>query len=98
MRQIFAVKRMRGPACDASLPLEEQVDWKAHAALMNGLHAEGFVLFGGPLEGTRNVLLIIRAKDAKETETRLAADPWTPNDLLCIKQAVPWTLRLGTIS
>ncbi|HTQ95364.1 MAG TPA: hypothetical protein VMH89_01085, partial [Candidatus Acidoferrum sp.] len=62
MPQIFAVTRTRGPAFDVSLPLEEQADWRAHAAYMNALHAEGFVLLGGPLEGTPDVLLIIRAK------------------------------------
>lgn len=37
----------------------------------------GFVLLGGPLEGTSEVLLIIRTKDAHEIPVRLWSDPWT---------------------
>ncbi len=73
--------------------MEQQADWRRHADFMNALHAEGFVLLGGPLEGTSDVLLIIRADDANEIHARLSADSWTSKDLLRIKQIVPWTLR-----
>ena len=61
--KIFAVIRTRGPAWNDSQPLEGQDDWRAHADFMNGLVADGFVLLGGPLEGTPDVLLIVRAAD-----------------------------------
>jgi hypothetical protein len=97
MPRIFAVTRTQGPAFNPALPLEQQDDWRGHASFMNALHAEGFVLLGGPLEGTSDVLLIIRSKDAEEIRTRLAGDSWTRKDLLRIKQIVPWTLRLGSL-
>jgi len=97
MTQIFVVTRTRGPAFEISLPLEEQTDWTGHAAFMNALHAEGFVLLGGPLEGTPDVLLVIRGEDANQIQVRLSADPWTKKDLLHIKRIVPWTLRLGAV-
>jgi uncharacterized protein YciI len=56
--------------------MEEQENWQAHAAFMNALHSEGFVLLGGPLEGTPNTLLIIEASDTEEIKTRLSNDPW----------------------
>ena len=65
---------------------------------MDGLLAEGFVRLGGPLEGTSDVLLIIRASDPSEIRLRLAADIWHRNGLLAIKQIAPWTLRLGSIA
>lgn len=79
------------------MSLEEQSDWRGHADFMNSLHAEGFVLLGGPLEGTADVLLIVRTTDISEIQTRLQADSWTRRDLLRIKQILPWDLRLGTI-
>ena len=97
MRKLFAVTRTRGPAWNHALLLEQQEDWHAHAKFMNALHAEGFVLLGGPLEGTSDVLLIIRANDGHEIHARLSADSWTSNQLLHIKQIVPWTLRLGSL-
>ena len=93
---VFAVTRTRGPGYRADLTLEQQRDWRAHAEFMNGLLREGFIAIGGPLEGTDDVLLIVRAADAQEIERRFAADPWS-GDLLTIKQIVPWNLRLGSL-
>ena len=97
MPRLFAVTRSRGPAWNPSLSLEQQDDWPAHAAFMNALHTDGFVLLGGPLEGTSDVLLITRANDPNEIHERLATDSWTRKELLRIKQIVPWTLRLGSL-
>jgi uncharacterized protein YciI len=97
MPRIFAVTRSRGPAWNHSLPMEQQDDWGAHAAFMNALHAEGFVLLGGPLEGTSDILLIARSNDANDIHARLSGDSWTSKDLLRIKEIVPWTLRLGCL-
>jgi uncharacterized protein YciI len=65
---------------------------------MNGLQSEGFVVLGGPLENTEEVLLIIRAENEAEIRSRLAADPWSANGLLEIARICPWTIRLGKIS
>jgi uncharacterized protein YciI len=97
MERVFAVIRTRGAAWNQSRPLEEQEDWQSHAAFMNALKAEGFVLLGGPLEGTPDVLLIIRASDAQQIRSRLSADSWARKDLLRIAQVIPWTLRLGSL-
>jgi hypothetical protein len=65
MKKLFAVTRTRGPNWKPGCPLEEQEEWASHAAFTDALQAEGFVVFGGPLEGTPDVLLIIRAEDAE---------------------------------
>jgi len=97
MARLFAVTRSRGPAWNPSAGLEQQDDWRGHADYMNALHAEGFVLLGGPLEGTPDVLLIVRSNDANEIQARFSGDSWTSKDLLRIKQIAPWTLRLGSL-
>jgi hypothetical protein len=96
--KIFAVISTRGPRWNDSQPLEGQDDWSAHADFMNRLAADGFVLLGGPLEGTPDVLLIVRAADQGQVEERLAADCWTAKDLLRIRQVCPWSLRLRSPS
>jgi uncharacterized protein YciI len=93
----FAVVRTRGPAWDDSKPLEGQTDWPAHAAFMDAMVAERFILLGGPLEGSRDVLLIFHAQNCSEIENRLAADPWTQNGLLSTKECRPWRIRLGSL-
>jgi uncharacterized protein YciI len=97
MRQLFAVIRSRGPAWQVSRSLEGQEDWYAHATFMNALEKEGFVVLGGPLEGTSDFLLIIRARTSDEIFDRLSADPWAGQDLLRVSRVTPWTLRLGSL-
>jgi hypothetical protein len=44
---------------------------------MDRLHGDGFIVLGGPLESTADVLLIVRANNPDEIVERLAADPWS---------------------
>lgn len=97
MPQFFVVIRTRGPVWRDGEPLERQAEWTAHAAFMNGLAREGFVILGGPLEGTADVVLIFRAPDAETIRSRLADDPWEHNGLLRTTRVAPWTLRLGSL-
>ena len=97
MPQLFAVIRTRGPAWEDSRPLENQADWAPHASFMSSLAKEGFVILGGPLEGTSDVLLVVRATTPDEVRSRLAEDPWAGKDLLRITRIAPWTLRLGSL-
>ncbi len=98
MELAFMVLRSRGPAWDESKPLEAQTDWTAHAMFMDALYENGFAALVGPLEGTRDALIIMRAASAEEIAGRLAADPWSKSGLLVTKQVSPWRLRLGTLA
>jgi uncharacterized protein YciI len=95
--KIFTVIRRRGAAWQSSVPLEGQQEWAAHARFMNDLAAKGAVVLGGPLEGTPDVLLVMRAGSAEEAAEHLHDDPWTALNLLVIKKITPWTLRLGAL-
>ncbi len=97
MERAFVVLRSRGPAWDDWKALEAQSDWAAHAAFMDALFDQGFAALVGPLEGTRDALLILRASSTSEIVERLGSDPWTTNGLLVTKQISPWQIRLGTL-
>src|SRR5262245_21872919 len=94
---IFVIKRVRGSGWNESLSLEQQDDWPAHAAFMDNLYDQGFVLLVGPLEGTREFLLIVRAGSAEEVNARLSADCWVHKDISRIVDVRPWQLRLGSL-
>lgn len=96
MKQLFAVIRSHGPAWRAGLPLEQQSAWEAHAAFMDGLEAQGFVVLAGPL-GSEDALIVIRASSEDEIKERLSADPWTTMDLLRTTRISSWTLRIGAL-
>ena len=95
-KKVFAVINTRGPNWNDDKPMEEQGDWRAHADFMNALVDDGFMVLGGPLLGTRDVLLIVRATDEAEIEGRLDKDIWVVKGLLCRCQIAPWWLRLGS--
>jgi uncharacterized protein YciI len=97
MQRIFLVTRSRGARRDEARPMEEQEEWRAHADFMNALAREGFVALGGPVDGTRETLLVVRASDEAQIHARLSTDPWTRNQLLRVSEIRPWTLRLGSI-
>ena len=87
------VIRRSGPEFDHSLPLEEQSDWDAHAAFMNGLVDSGFIILGGPLADEERVVHAIEAASEAEIRARLADDPWSESHLR-IDTIDPWTIRL----
>jgi len=94
MKQLFVVTRTRGRAWDASKPMNQQEQWTDHAAFMNRLATDGFVLLGGPLSDTDDFLLIVDAADANEINATLARDPWTQSGMLKVKDIQPWTILL----
>jgi uncharacterized protein YciI len=94
---LYAVINQRGDNFKRGLPLEQQLEWETHAAFMDALVDDGFVVLGGPLEGSDEVLLIVRASSPDEIRDRLQHDPWHQNGLLHISRVLPWTLRLGSL-
>ncbi len=88
----------RGGPWDWSKDLREQAGWDEHAAFMDALVEDGFILLGGPLEGDREVLHVVRAASADEVHERLAADNWTRNWRLATTSVERWTILLDGLS
>jgi uncharacterized protein YciI len=96
----FAVTREAGPGWAAG-GIYDQPMVHEHAAFMNALADDGFVLFGGPLDGTENgrvrVLLIVNAKGEAEIHRRLADDPWMTSEQLVTVGVEPWRILVGAL-
>ena len=82
-----------GPAWDRAKPMEEQSGWDAHAAFMDGLVEDGFIVLGGPLYDEFRVVHAVEAESEDEIRARLARDPWSETHLQ-IGAIEPWTIRL----
>ena len=93
MAMFFIVLRRRGPLYDASRPLEEQADWPAHAAFMDGLVGSGFVVLGGPLADEHRVVLAVESESEDAARATLALDPWHETHLV-VDSIDAWTIRL----
>jgi len=91
---LFIVRLRRGGPWDWSKDLRQQEGWDRHAAFMDGLVEDGFILLGGPLEGERDTFHIVRAESAEAIRNRLAEDPWAPNGMLTPVAIERWTLLL----
>jgi len=95
---LFAVVRERGPGWDPARPMREQDGWDAHAAFMDGLAEQGFVVLGGPVgAGERRFLFAMRAADEAAIRARLDEDPWTPPGTIVVASVEPWTVLLGDV-
>ncbi len=98
MRTYFIVRRLRGRAWNSALPMRSQALWAEHAAFMNALAVEGFVVLGGPAGAGEEAVLVIDAPSEDALRARLAADPWSESGLLEIGRVEPWTILLDSRS
>jgi uncharacterized protein YciI len=98
---LFAVTRAAGPAWTDGHGISEQPAVSEHAAFMNALAEQEFVLFGGPLAGSEHgrvrVLLIVDAESEAEIHRRLADDPWVPTGQLRTVSIEPWKILVGAV-
>jgi uncharacterized protein YciI len=99
---LFAVSRDAGVAWTEGKGAFDQPDVGDHAAFMNLLADEGFIVAAGPLAGTENdrirVLLIADAESDAEIRERLAADPWERSKQIETGRIEPWTLLVGALA
>jgi uncharacterized protein YciI len=90
----YVVTREPGPAWDRSRPMREQEGWDDHAAFMDALADEGFIVLGGPLGDADRAQHVVDAGSAAEIEARLAADPWEAAGILRTVAIERWTVLL----
>src|SRR5439155_7130102 len=86
------ILRQSGPQFDRARPLEQQSDWPAHAAFMDRLVEQGFIVLGGPL-GDGRVVHAVDADSEDAVRATFARDPWSGSHLV-VDAIDPWTIRL----
>ena len=76
MKNTFLAFSSAGPNRDFSKDTRQQPFWDEHAAFIDQLVDDGFILMGGPLVDEGGALLIINAEDENEVKETLKNDPW----------------------
>jgi hypothetical protein len=89
----LVVLRRAGPEYDHSKPLEGQPGWEEHAAFMDGLVDDGFIVLGGVLADEVRTAHAVEAGSEEEIRERLAQDPWSGSHLV-VDSIDAWTIRL----
>ncbi len=90
----FALTLVHGLGWDDSRAIREQDGWDEHAAFMDSLVADGFIVLGGPLGAGARTLHLVRAGDEAEIRARVAGDPWAGAGLVRVGSVEPWALWL----
>jgi hypothetical protein len=93
MAMFHVVVVRSGPEWRPSLALEEQSGWDEHAAFMDGLVDDGFVVLGGPLADGHRVVHAVEAESEDAVRATLARDPWSDTHLR-VDSIDAWTIRL----
>ena len=55
----FAVRLVHGPGWDPGRPIRRQDGWDEHAAFMDGLVKDGFIILGGPVGDGEQTLQVV---------------------------------------
>jgi uncharacterized protein len=90
----FVVTRVPGPAWDAARGMRQQERREDHAAFMDGLAEEGWIVVGGALGDGSRFMHVVDATGVDEVEARFATDPWVPMDMLRTAGVEPWEILL----
>ncbi|MFW9930666.1 MAG: hypothetical protein ACFFD1_14855 [Candidatus Thorarchaeota archaeon] len=100
MTTFFVVECIQGKSWDPTRGMREQDQWLEHAAFMDILEAEGFIVLGGPLDSSldnqHSALLIIDAPNEEIIKSRLSSDPWSQLGILETKYIKLWTILLDS--
>ena len=95
MPMFLVVLRRSGPEYDHSKPLEQQSGWDEHAAFMDALVDDGFIVLGGVLGDEVRTAHAVEAESEDAIRERLARDPWSGSHLV-VDSIDQWTIRLDS--
>ena len=90
MKNTFLAISSVGPNRDPSKSTRQQPLWDEHAAFIDQLVAEGFILMGGPLVDEGGSMLIVNADDENAVREKLKDDPWYRHGILKLESVKRW--------
>jgi len=91
----WVIRVLRGGPWDFSRDMRKQDGWDGHAAYMDGIFDEGFLLLAGPLEGGRETMWVVEADSEEQIRARMKEDPWSANGMLTPTRIERWDVVMG---
>ena len=92
------MRQRRGGPWNWDRDLRGQADFDDHARFVDDLVDSGFIMLGGPLQGEREVLIIVSAPDEDAVRQRFANDPWVRSGMLTLTTVERWTILLDGLT
>ena len=93
----WVVRVRRGGPWDFTKDMRMQEGWDAHAAYMDGIFDEGFLLLAGPIEGDKETMWVVKADSREEILERMKQDPWSPNGMLTPTTIERWDIVMDRL-
>jgi hypothetical protein len=91
MAPTFVAMSKAGEHRDLSRGSREQQFWDEHAAFIDGLVDEGFILMGG-LFKDGGAMLVMLADSEEEVREKMAGDPWYLQGMLELISVKRWEI------
>ena len=91
------VRVARGGPWDWSKDMRLQEGWDGHAAYMDGIFDEGFLLLAGPLDGDVHTLWVVEADSEEQIRRRMREDPWSADGMLTPVSIERWNIVLDRL-
>lgn len=92
MKNTFVTISSVGANRDFSKSTREQRLWDEHAAFIDQLIADRFILMGGPLVDEGGAMLIVNADNEDEVREKLKKDPWFEHGILKLDSIKRWQI------
>jgi uncharacterized protein YciI len=93
-KHTFLILSAAGANRDLSLGTREQRYWDEHAAFIDKLTADGFIVLGGPLVDEGGAILVVRAADEREVRETIKDDPWYQHEILSLVSIKRWEIYI----
>jgi uncharacterized protein len=93
----WVVRVRRGGPWDFTKDMRKQEGWDAHAAYMDGIFDEGFLLLAGPIEGDKETMWVVKADSREEILERMKQDPWSSNGMLTPTTIERWDIVMDRL-
>ena len=97
-KKTFLLLSSAGPIRDLSKGTREQLFWDEHAAFIDKLDDEGFILLGGPLVDEGGAILVVHAADEHEIREKMKDDPWYTQGVLKLESIKRWDIFIDNRS
>jgi uncharacterized protein YciI len=93
----WVVRVQRGGPWDFSKDMRQQEGWDGHAAFMDRIFEDGFLLLAGPLEGDKETMWVVKANSREEILDRMKEDPWSLNGMLKPTKIEGWEIVMDRL-
>jgi uncharacterized protein YciI len=93
----WVVRVRRGGPWDWSKDMRQQNGWDDHAAYMDAIFDEGWLLLAGPLEGDHGTMWVVEAETEDEIKSRMKEDPWSANGMLTPIKFERWDIVMDRL-